>query len=314
MIYLKYMIVMVVFYAGAGVAISSEQSTYYKGPVIDAHLHAYSQGNPILGATHADPSTGRVFVGAKDERELKEETFKRLKKYNIVKAMMSTNEQWKVDNPKLFIHGYGGSYTVEEMREKHKLGLLEVIGEMAPNYHGLMPNDDQILPYFDLAEELDVPIAFHMYPGGPQGGAYSMFPKTRASHVKPLALEEILLKRPTMRIYIMHGGWPYLEDIKALMYAHPQVYVDIGVLSFTLPRSEVHNFLKSLVVAGFGKRIMFGSDQMVWPEIIDMAIEDVQTASFLSPEQKADIFYFNAARFFRLGEAEIARHHAVVNN
>jgi len=49
---------------------------------------------------------------------------------------------------------------------------------------------------------------------------------------------------------------------------------------------------------------MFGSDQMRWPEAIGMAIEGIESASFLSQEQKRDIFYDNAARFLRLKETE----------
>ena len=54
---------------------------------------------------------------------------------------------------------------------------------------------------------------------------------------------------------------------------------------------------------------MFGSDQMEWPETITLAIEAIQSADFLTEEQRADILYNNAARFLRLSEEEIARHH-----
>jgi len=49
---------------------------------------------------------------------------------------------------------------------------------------------------------------------------------------------------------------------------------------------------------------MFGSDQMVWPEAIGMAIDGIESATFLSKEQKRDIFYNNAVRFLRLNETE----------
>ena len=52
------------------------------------------------------------------------------------------------------------------------------------------------------------------------------------------------------------------------------------------------------------------SDQMIWPQTIPVAIETIESADFLTREQKRDIFYGNAARFLRLSEAEIARHHA----
>jgi uncharacterized protein len=55
-----------------------------------------------------------------------------------------------------------------------------------------------------------------------------------------------------------------------------------------------------MVEAGFGNRIMFGSDQMVWTDAIGMAVEGVRSAKFLTPKQKRDILYNNAVRFFRL--------------
>jgi hypothetical protein len=70
-----------------------------------------------------------------------------------------------------------------------------------------------------------------------------------------------------------------------------------------------HRYLRSLVEAGLAKRLMFGSDQMTWPETIGLAIEAIESADFLTPEQRRDIFYNNAARFLRLSEQEIARHH-----
>jgi predicted TIM-barrel fold metal-dependent hydrolase len=45
---------------------------------------------------------------------------------------------------------------------------------------------------------------------------------------------------------------------------------------------------------------MFGSDQMIWPEAIGLAIEGIESAVFLSEDQKRDIFYNNAVRFFQL--------------
>jgi len=50
-------------------------------------------------------------------------------------------------------------------------------------------------------------------------------------------------------------------------------------------------------------------DQMNWPDAIGEAIESIETAPFLSAEQKRDILYNNAARFLRLSEAEIAKDH-----
>ena len=44
---------------------------------------------------------------------------------------------------------------------------------------------------------------------------------------------------------------------------------------------------------------------------IEVAIDSITNAPFLSEEQKRDILYNNAARFLRLTPEEIAKHHAV---
>ena len=63
--------------------------------------------------------------------------------------------------------------------------------------------------------------------------------------------------------------------------------------------------------AGFGERILFGTDQILWPGALGIAVETVEAAPFLSEDQKRDIFYNNAARFLGLSEKEIARHHGM---
>jgi predicted TIM-barrel fold metal-dependent hydrolase len=153
-------------------------------------------------------------------------------------------------------------------------------------------------PLYALAEELDMPIALHMHPG-PPGVPYEGSP-LRARLGEPLLLEDVLVRHPKMRIYIMHAGWPFLDQMIALLYAHPQVYVDLGVIDWTQPAKEFQRYLRTLVEAGYGRRIMFGSDQMVWPEAFAMALKAVNDCAFLSPDQKSDILYHNAARFLRL--------------
>ena len=47
---------------------------------------------------------------------------------------------------------------------------------------------------------------------------------------------------------------------------------------------------------------------MIWPQAIDLALNAVDEAPFLSAGQRRAILYDNAARFFRLSDEEIARH------
>jgi predicted TIM-barrel fold metal-dependent hydrolase len=51
-----------------------------------------------------------------------------------------------------------------------------------------------------------------------------------------LTIEEGLVKHAKLRVYIMDAGYPMIDDRLALLYAHPQVHVDVGVLVYTQPR------------------------------------------------------------------------------
>lgn len=130
----------------------------------------------------------------------------------------------------------------------------------------------------------------------------------------PLLLEEVLRKFPKLRLYIENASYPFGQEIVALMYRYPNVYADLSTITWIIPHKAFHNYLKYLIDADLGKRLMFGSDQMIWPETIGMGIEAIESASFLSDEQKRDILYNNAARFLRLTEDEIKEHHDKVDN
>ncbi len=81
------------------------------------------------------------------------------------------------------------------------------------------------------------------------------------------------------------------------------------MIIFAQPRAAFYRYLQGIVEAGFGNRVMFGSDQMVWPGVIERAVAVINEAPFLRKEQKRNILYNNAARFLRLSDQEIAKHH-----
>jgi predicted TIM-barrel fold metal-dependent hydrolase len=102
-----------------------------------------------------------------------------------------------------------------------------------------------------------------------------------------------------------------IDNLLALLWTHPQVYVDIGIIVYALPPKEFNKYLQRIVEAGFGNRVMFGSDQMVWPETLEVSIRTIENADYLSEQQKRNIFYNNAARFLNLSEETIAKHHKI---
>jgi hypothetical protein len=153
-----------------------------------------------------------------------------------------------------------------------------------------------------LAHELDIPV--HVHVAGFGGG--TDFPIDLGN---PLRIAKVMRKYPGLRIYIENASWPFLEEVTALMYQYPSVYADLSTLLHITPRPVAYRYIKALVDNGLGKRLMFGSDQMIWPEVIGENIEMIEAADFLTEEQKRDILYNNAARFLRLPDEQIAAHH-----
>ena len=284
----------------------------YHGPIIDMHIHAFTDNNPLFGMTHPPTLRGVTYQGVSSASEQKTQTIEKFKEHHIVKAMVANGDLWpEADSEVILI---GGAYkAIDSLRKQHEEGDLQVMAEMAPFYQGILADDPSQTPYFALAQELGIPVGFHIFPGGPNYGFHlmpEMLGAMRAYNANPLQVEEVLVQFPNLKLYLMHGGWPYVEDVKALMYAHPNLYVDVAVVNWILPPEEFHSYLKSLITSGFGDRIMFGSDQMVWPEVISVGVESVNSADFLTLEQKEDIFYDNAAKFLELSDEEISKHKA----
>lgn len=172
--------------------------------------------------------------------------------------------------------------------------MYGLLGEIATQYSGLAPNDKALDPYFALAEELDVPVLIHTL------GIGARAPTFRVTAGAPLLLEEVLTQHPKLRLYVEDAGYPFADQMIAMLYMYPQLYADLSTITWIIPREAFHDYLRRLVRAGFLDRLMFGSDQMAWPETIGMAVEAIESADFLTAEQKCDIFFNNAVRFFRL--------------
>ena len=325
------------FLASAAAQVNAPPTTSL--PILDMHFHAFGAdalgppGSKIcapygpwpvrdptkgiedyLGRFTIAPDCSRSFAGPPTDLALLRANVGKLRERNIIAVASGPAPHVKALRqaaPERVIPGlsFGDDKlpSIGELRKLHSDGLLKVIGELTFQYGGIAPDDPRIEPYYALAEELDVPLAIHIGPG-PPGNSYFGAPGYRMRASNPLALEEVLMRHPKLRLYVMHAGWPMGDEMVALLYAHPQVYVDISVINYAFPRAEFHSYLKRLVDAGFAPRIMFGSDQMIWPEAVDAAIEGIETAAFLSPQQKRDIFYNNAARFLRLSPAQISAH------
>jgi len=310
-------------------------------PVIDMHLHASTADAngpsplavcpPIPEFPTRDPKTSweQIWIewqkkptcsnpvwSPTGDEALKQQTIAALKRRNVIGILSGSQARvgdWIEAAPDRFIPGLQFQFgrddlPPETLRRLYNEGKFAVLAEVTNQYVGITPSDPRFEPYLSAAEELDIPVGIHIGTG-PPGAPYFGLERYRAALHSPLTLEDALVRHPKLRVYIMHAGWPMLDDLLAVLFAHPQVHVDTGGIVWGLPRAEFYRYLQRIVEAGFGKRVMFGSDQMVWPGVIERAIEVIESAPFLNDAQKRDILYNNAARFLRFTERDIARHH-----
>ena len=312
-------------------AAAQTRKTAQRGPVIDMHLHAMPAdgfGPPPLGMCTPiamptwDPAQPYMAVmenffkqpACKDpvwspmtDDALMQETIADMKQSHVVLGMLSgrpkTVALWQQHAPAgTFLSGLEfdlSKDTATALQQLHAAKQLDVLAEIGTQYDGIAPDDPRMEPVWAAAETLDVPVGIHMGPG-PPGAVYGGNPQMRARLGNPLLLEEVLNKHPKLRIYVMHAGYPMIDNLLALLYAYPQVYVDTGVIVYTQPRAAFNDYLKRITDAGFGNRILFGSDQMIWPGAIERSIRVIEDNPNLTATQKRDILYNNAAHFLRL--------------
>jgi uncharacterized protein len=319
--------------AAAALHVPAASTQRQPEPIIDMHMHALAadeQGPPPLAmctpfaeyvawdpktpypdlfvSRFKKPSCADPIWSPMTDAEVMNQTIAIAERRNIVGVLSGPAahvDAWIKARPDRFIPalsfqlGEAQTPAVAALRARHAEGKLKVLGEVTNQYAGIPPDDPRMEPYWALAEELDLPVGIHIGTG-PPGVIYLGASRYRARLHSALTIEEVLVKHPKLRVYVMHAGYPMLDDMLAVLYAHPQVHVDIGIIVYNQPRPAFYRYLQALIDAGFGNRVMFGSDQMVWPGTIERALAVIEEAPFLSPSQKRDILYNNAARFLRL--------------
>lgn len=307
-------------------------------PIIDMHLHATHRTStwalcvpwvrqvPIFDpaktweqawtAIVTNPPCADPIRSPTGDRAVMKETIAVMERRNIIGVLSGSPDlvlQWREAAPHRFIPSVQfqvgrDAISSDSMRRLFRSGAFAVLGEVGNQYAGIAPDDERMEPYWALAEALDIPVAIHMGEGLP-GATFVVAPKYRARLTSPYLLEEVLIRHPRLRISVMHYGSPLIDEMIAMLGTYPQLYIDLGGIQWFYPRAYFYEQLRQFIDAGFGKRVMFGSDQVDWPGIIEPAIAIIEEAPFLSKEQKRDIFYNNAARFLRLSDTVIAQHH-----
>lgn len=280
------------------------QTEQYNGPIIDMHWHGYSQEeyskrnggttNPANGTKSPTNNQAhqQALIDLMDQYQIE---------YAMLSATLEGHAAWE-GLDKRIIPGFEDDYfpEIEKFEQLIKEGTIQVFGELQAVYHGTSLADSIYAPYLTLCEQYDIPVAVHTGTSRP-GLASSCCPNYRIPKGSPYELEEVLIRYPNLRLYMMHAGAEFNRDAIMLMYQYRQVYADLGALLWIEPLTQQFaiEFLQLAKTAGFLDRVMFGSDPMTWPEAIPQSIEFLNSLAFLTKAEKEMIFYTNAKNFLK---------------
>lgn len=277
-------------------------------PVIDVHLHFYDE------ARFWGPAPNRITgeMSPETAETHREETLRQMDENGIVLALANAPFAWDNHDTALLWHSleveHPDEIDIEALEEAVEDGRIRAIGEIGAQYQGISAADPRWEPLWDLAEKHDLPVAIHTG-GGPSGTVLRSRPKFRYEMGDPLMLQDVLVEHPGMKVSMMHAGLDlYLDETLAMMHMYPDLYADIGVAVWVRPhmRRALDRFLREAESRGYEDRILFGTDQMIWPDAIPIAIETVRSRDYLSEDQKRGILFENAVRFLGLTDAERA--------
>jgi len=277
-------------------------------PIIDMHVHAF-------GEEGYDPKEFSLALpGSESPEMLFQETYEQFRRFNVVKAVVSGQpeivELWKSkDEDNRIIRGIvmlsalDHDMTPARFEEMVKTGKIEVYGEIISPLSGTTISDPEWQPYLKICEQYDIPLAIHTGATPPAiKGTWRS--KTRLRLGDPYLIEDVVVRYPRLRIYMCHSGQQYHERVLTLMMDYSRLYSDLGWVLWgdPLKKRYAREFLANAKEAGCVNRIMFGSDQMYWPQAIEMSIEYLNSLDFLTEQDKRDILYNNAVRFLKLKE------------
>ena len=280
-------------------------------PVIDVHRHASWPGEP-------DEPARAAAIAEMNEN-------------GIVLSLLYINEPgdveaWLEDGSGRFVGGPAMPCSVNRrapgyrcfpetrgwpdpawLERELRRGRIRLLGEMLFVYAGVNPNDPRMTPYWELAARYDALVAVHINRGPPpdsrirrDGGCCPDFDGEMGN---PALLRPVLERHPGLRIILQHVGTgrapdllPFDEEIFALLRDYPSVYLDMTIANSLVPAEAHERELRRLIDAGFGDRIMFGTDGQPAGPIL----RRLEAISWLTTEQRRAILYDNAARFLRL--------------
>lgn len=147
-------------------------------------------------------------------------------------------------------------------------------------------NDYRYFPFYTKCAELDVPVEFQV------GHSAEFMP---SAHGRPILLDTIAIYFPELKLIGAHHGWPWVEEMIAMAWKHPNIYVATSGHAPKYWDPKMVNFLNSRR-RGMGK-VLWGTDYPLIQH--DESLSQVEELG-LKPEARQLLLRDAALKVFRL--------------
>jgi len=148
---------------------------------------------------------------------------------------------------------------------------------------GLPINAAEWFPYYAKCAELDIPVVFQV------GHSAEFMPSACG---RPILLDDIALYFPELKLIGGHTGWPWVEELIAMAWKHPNVYI---CCSGHAPKYWDPKLVKFVNSRGQGKCV-WGTD---YPLIMHEESLTQIEALKLKPAAKQALLHDTAAKIFK---------------
>jgi uncharacterized protein len=151
-------------------------------------------------------------------------------------------------------------------RSVKELGYKAV--SLGPWTHHLCTDDLSYFPIYARCQDLGVPVVIHC--------SVSFDRNALLDREHPRRLDAIAATFPNLKIVATHGGWPWVNELVAVAWRHPTVYIEISAIRpkhLATPGSGYETLLQ------FGNtllkdRVLWGSG---WPAVdVATSLEEVR--------------------------------------
>ena len=139
--------------------------------------------------------------------------------------------------------------------------------------------DERAWATYEACIELNVPVVFM---SGPYAGA-----DINATH--PVYFDQVATRYPELKMVIGHGAWPWVNEIIAVAFKHPNVYVSPDVYLF-MPGADDYVKAANLPLID---QMLFGTAYPGWPML--QCVQDCMELP-LNHEAREKFMSGNAAR------------------